>query len=175
MRRRQPVRLDHAREWGWRVHSAQEAWTAKVDVKASILLALEGAILVALVAATASGGAFASLRGWREVFVLIGALSEVFAIVSAGAVVLPLLGSPTGHKRDHRDNLIYFGHLRHWSSSDDLAARMIHMSPNEEIGHLARQLIQMSTRNWIKHRFLQVSVITGFCGALLVLGAAVWP
>lgn len=175
MRRPQPGRLDQAREWGWRVHSAQEAWTAKVDVKASILLALEGAILVAIVAATASDGPFASLHGWREVFVLMGALSEVLAIASAGSVVLPLLGSPTSHARDHRDNLIYFGHLRHWSNSDDLAARMIRMSPNEEVGHLARQLIRMSTRNWIKHRFLQVSVVTGFCGVLLVVSAAVWP
>ena len=32
-------------EFGWRVHSAQESWTAKVDGKASLLLALQGGAL----------------------------------------------------------------------------------------------------------------------------------
>lgn len=175
MRSRQPGRLDHVREFGWRVHSAQEAWTAKVDVKASILLALESAILVAIVAGKAKDGSLASLRGWREVFLLLGTISELFGIVFAGAVVLPLLGGPVKHKHDHRDNLIYFGHLRHWSSGEDLTSRMMRLTVNEEVGHLARQLIEMSTRNWKKHRFLQVSVLNGFCGLILVVCAAIWP
>src|SRR5262245_35674544 len=35
---------DEAREFAWRVHEAQESWIGKIDVKASVVLAFEGAL-----------------------------------------------------------------------------------------------------------------------------------
>src|SRR6516165_557165 len=52
-------------EFGWRVHSAQESWTAKVDGKASLLLALQGGALFGIATGHQKDGFLAKLTGWH--------------------------------------------------------------------------------------------------------------
>lgn len=52
-------------EFAWRVHNAQESWASNADLKASILIALEGGALYAIISALGSGGLLA--RGWQLV------------------------------------------------------------------------------------------------------------
>jgi len=79
---------------------------------------------------------------------------------------------------DHRDHLIYFGHLRRWDATE-LCNRLRNLTPADELNQLSLQLVALGTRNWAKHRFLQAAMIAGAAGALIVLGsylqARVWP
>lgn len=171
-------RRDHAAsglELAWRAHAAQEAWTAKVDAKAAIVLALEVAVLAAAVGALGGDGALADLPQVGAILVRGAALLLTVAIIFAGLGVLPLLGSSTGHAREYRDNLIYFGHLRHWQSTDDLVDRLQRLTDHEQLDQLARQLHRMSVANWRKHRALQASILTALPATFTVAVLAFWP
>ena len=167
---------DHAEAivFGWRAHAAQEAWTAKVDVKASIVLALDGVVLAAIISGHNKDGVLAQLAGWRNLFHGIAAVLIFVALVLAGAVVRPALGSSREHKRHHTDHLIYFGHLRHWDGPA-LAARLRGCTPHDETEQLGEQLVAMSRRNWWKHRFLQYALYFTGASALFLAGATLWP
>lgn len=164
-----------SRDFAWRVHTAQETWTAKVDAKASIVFALQGAVLVTVVAASAGDGVFAALSECRLALLVVGVLCTLASAACAGAVVFPLLGSSSDHERDHRDNFIYFGHLRHWQDPRALADRLGRLSADEELEQLARQLTAMGRLNWVKHRRLQKAVVLGLLGVTLVVAPVVWP
>lgn len=161
-------------DFGWRVHAAQEAWTAKVDVKASIVLALDGALLAAIIGGHNNDGVFADLTGWRNVVHGISAILVFIALVLAAAAVIPLLGRSSSHERDHAQHLIYFGHLRHWDPNS-LAVRLQGLTQTAETEQLATQLVAMSKRNWRKHRFLQFAICLTATSVLLLALAALWP
>lgn len=162
-------------DFAWRAHAAQEAWTAKVDGKAAILLALEVALIAAVISGLAPDGALSALTAVGAVTVRIGAVLITAAAVLAAIAVFPLLGSPVGHARDYRSNLIYFGHLRHWTDGPDLANRLRRLTDDDVLEQLARQLRQMSGRNWRKHRLLQTSILAALPGTLAVVVAALAP
>lgn len=162
-------------DFAWRAHTAQEAWTAKVDGKAAILLALEVALIAAVISGLAPDGALDALTAVGAVAARAGALLITVAAVLAAIAVLPLLGSSVDHARDYRSNLIYFGHLRHWPDGPDLADRLRSLSSDDILEQLARQLRQMSRRNWRKHRLLQISIGAALPGTLVVVAAALAP
>jgi hypothetical protein len=133
-----------------------ESWTAKADVKASILLAFEGGMAVLIVTSRDL------LLGYRERWpavvaaVTLGLLA--LAIIAAAMVVMPTMGSARSHRAAFRDQWVFFGHLRHWTPAD-LAGRIGRLTRADELDNLAGQLVRMSQINWRKHRLLQSSVV----------------
>ena len=61
----------------------------KVDVKASIVLALDSAVLIAVIAGHAKDAPFYGLTGWRELLQGIAACVFALGIAAAAAAVRP--------------------------------------------------------------------------------------
>jgi hypothetical protein len=158
-------------EFAWRVHGAQEAWTGKVDIKASILLALEGGALFAVMAANGEGGILHDLHGWAHNVEITGIVLLVVAAIAAVAGVSPLLGSAREHRRQYDKHFVYFGHLRHWNAIE-LSSRLARLTADEELEMLSRQLVEMSKRNWTKHRYVQISLAATALGVVAIAIAA---
>jgi hypothetical protein len=157
-------------EFAWRVHAALEAWTAKVDMKASILLAFQGG---AFIFAATSRELFLSTPDRRPALVgAAGVALLVSAMALATATVLPMLGSAKRHRADHPHEWIYFGHVRHWESTE-LAARLSRLTERDEVRALCAQLVRMSRLNWRKHRMLQGSVVLTVISMLVMVSGAV--
>ena len=154
-------------DFAWRAHNAQEAWTARVDTKASILLALEGGSLFAILSANNQAGALRSLDGLPQVLEIIGATVVFLSVFASAAAVFPMLGSVSQHKRDHINNAVYFGHVRHWHA-DDLGRYLMARDSVDSIATLSTQLVAMSKRNWAKHRLVQASLLLAVLGVSLV-------
>lgn len=155
-------------DFAWRVHSAQENWTARVDGKAALFLATQTAVLAALAAAWSNGKPLDSLDDWHHAVAVAGTVLSVLAVLLAGLAVIPLMRRSAELKADRQDNLIYFGHLRHWKE-DDLNDRLTGLTAEDELRQLSRQLVQLSDRNWKKHARLRAGMVAGAVGALLVL------
>ncbi|WP_328296191.1 DUF5706 domain-containing protein [Kineococcus sp. NBC_00420] len=160
--------------FGWQVHTAQEAWTGKVDAKASILLALEGGLLAAVLAGSAQDGLLISLHGWRQISTWIGTACLTVAIVLAALAVMPSLGRARTHKQEAADNFIYFGHLRHLDPAV-LAACLGNLNADKQLSMLTRQLTTMSRANWRKHCYVRWSVIGILIAITTISTAITWP
>ena len=161
-------------EFAWRVHAAQETWTAKVDGKAAIVLSLETAVLAALFAVQSPNLLLGRLIGWRSIMSDTGVAFHIAAVVFAAAAVIPMLGPRGRHKAEHGNNAIYFGHLRYWSDTR-LAPWLEQLRPEEELKQLSRQLVELSRRNWRKHRHLQLSMLSALIGSALIGIAVLVP
>jgi hypothetical protein len=161
-------------EFAWRVHAAQETWTAKVDAKASIVLSLETAVLAALFAVQSPRLLLGRLTGWRSMVADIGVGFHVIAVVLAAAAVIPMLGRTKVHRLERTQNAIYFGHLRHWKP-EQLLQWLTRMTPEKELEQLNRQLIALSRRNWRKHRNLQLAMLVALLGAATIGIAVLFP
>jgi Pycsar effector protein len=159
-----------ATEFAWRVHTAQEAWANKGDIKASILLAFEGGALYAIISAEGKEGFLARLGGWHHGAQAIGIALLLLGISAATIAVFPRLG-PVNEHRDNRRFPIYFGHLRHWNATK-LKDHLEGLSQDEELDALSGQLVQMAKSNWAKHRWVQASLVLSLAGILLVAVAA---
>jgi Pycsar effector protein len=157
-------------EFGWRVHTAQESWASKADVKASIVLAFEGGALYAVISALGPGGMLAGHGGPRHIAEVTGAGLLLLSLISAACAVFPRLGRVRTREED-KPGSIYFGDLRHWDVAelrDHLAAQ----NQDSELEALSRQLVWMARYNWSKYRWTQTSVILALAGILTVAGAA---
>lgn len=154
-------------DFAWRVHAAQEGWTAKVDTKASILLALEGGSLFAVLTANNERGALQGFNGAALLFELAGVSLLFVGVLCAATAVFPLLGRVKNHRRDYLRHFVYFGHVRHWQP-ETLAEALRHHPHNDDLHMLARQLIAMSKRNWLKHRVVQLSLVAALLGLMLI-------
>lgn len=171
--RREAPSAEHsvATRFAWQVHLAQEAWTNKVDTKGSILLALQGGALFAVLSASGKDGALAQLDGWRRTLEIAGVGALLLAIVAAGLAVFPRLGRARRLRDQHRDQFVYFGHLRHWSPAE-LQARIGQLRTDEELASLVSQLVRISKINWLKYRLVQLSLALALAGVLTVSVAA---
>jgi hypothetical protein len=149
---------DSARDLAWRLHTLQEAWISRVDVKASILLALEGGFLIAAFTTQVWLADGSGQINGAKVLVLSGIAALTIAVCLAGGAVLPILRSARQAKADHGDNAVYFGHIMHWQPAA-LAAQLSDLSSEEELAMVTRQVIIVSRINWLKHRLLQCSVV----------------
>jgi hypothetical protein len=154
-------------EFGWKAHDTQGEWTAKVDVKASILLASQvGLLLVAAAVASSKELTVTPLVGGLA---LIGLALLIASGVATASAVYPILERSPEQGFD----LLYFGDVRRMSD-EQVIQGIEQMSGEEELESLARQLTRMSRGNWRKHRLLQVSiwlmgaaVMCGFVALLL--------
>ncbi len=159
-----------ATEFAWRVHTAQESWANKGDIKASILLAFEGGVLYAVISAQGRGGFLASLSGWHHLAEVTGIVLLLLGISAATIAVFPRLGRPDKH-RDNRHHAIYFGNLRHWNARE-LKDHLAGLDQDEELDALSQQLVEMARHNWTKHRWVQISLVLSLAGILLIAVAA---
>lgn len=167
-----PARLDgRVVEFAWRVHAAQESWASKADVKASILLALEGGALFAVISAHAKDGVLSRLAGWHHLLELGGLAILLLALFAAAIAVFPGLGRAGPH-RDHRCRAIFFGDLRHWAAGE-LKTHLYGLTADDELDALSRQLVEMASRNWRKHRWIQASLMLALLGILCTSIAAI--
>lgn len=157
-------------EFAWRVHSATTDWTAKVDTKASIVLGFGGVLIGFLISLSAKGRVLGGLQGWQLLLERIGVGVIALGAILAAFVVLPRLGRRKTWKT-WKSNLIYFGHLRHWSTSD-LQAELLGLTEKREVEMLSNQLVATSQIAWRKHRLLQLSMVTIFIGVIIVMLAA---
>lgn len=156
-------------DFGWRAHTAMEAWLARADLKASILLALQG--VAAILVVTSRDVVLGSRWQWPA---LVGAtalgLLALAICVTAGAT-LPILGSTRSHRAEHLKHMIYFGHLRLWQATA-LGAQLPRVGLREETAMLANQLVFVAKINWRKHRLLQLSVLLTIIVIVLLTIAA---
>lgn len=155
---------DGGLDFAWRVHSALDSWTGKVDTKASIVLAIETAILGFIISLSSKDGPLSALQGddlrsFRTGLVFIG-----LGILLALAVVVPQLGRRKA-KKAWQQNTVYFGHLRRWDV-DKLAKALTDDTPRHR--QMAEQLVQMSKIAWRKHVWLQWSLASLLVGAICI-------
>jgi hypothetical protein len=152
-------------EFAWRTHTAITDWTAKVDAKASIVLALESAIVAAVITFSGKDRPLSALRGWPLGSYRVGILLMAIGIGLAGLVVLPRLNRRRA-RADWGTGAIYFGHLRRWQP-DDLADHLLALPTRTQLEILSRQLVTMSKIAWAKHTGLQWSILAAALGTLL--------
>lgn len=151
-------------EFAWKIHDGLSDWTARVDIKASIALAIEAAIVGFVVTLASGTGPLAHSTGWAAWTLDTGAAALALSVMLSIIVVFPQLWGRKA-KREYKDNFIYFGHLRHWESTE-----LEHRLSDDMVGldQLARQLVNMSNIVWRKHVWLQWSLLLLLSGLLLI-------
>jgi Family of unknown function (DUF5706) len=152
--------------FAWKTHSAITDWTAKVDYKAAIVLSLGGIVLGFFVTLSGHGRVLAGLHGWPLIVERIGLGISTIGVLLAGLVVAPRLGRRQA-ERSWKQNIVYFGHLRHWSPVD-LSRELKSLDTDQQLGILATQLVETSKIAWRKHNLLQFSMLFLLLGIALV-------
>jgi hypothetical protein len=161
-----PPKNPRGGDFAWRVHEAQQAWTASVDIKASIVLVVEVAVAGAAgKSLLVSGGVLHDAHGLHLAVAITAVVLLSFAVGSALWVVFPRL-ERRGGGRNVEPGLIYFGHLRH-RSVDDIEAALANLDEDGERHEIARQLRVTAQVAWKKHAWLQKSL------AFLAVGVGV--
>lgn len=156
-------------EFAWRVHSAIVDWTGKVDSKASFALTIESAVLGGVVALSTPDGVLGTLHGVGDLVPYrAGVVLLALAVLCAVLAVIPQVRARQT-TQGWEDNVVYFGHLRHWDAAK-LAATYAELVP---LPVLARQNVAMSKIAWRKHRLVQLSLALAVIGSLAVTLAAV--
>ncbi len=150
----------------WRIHGSLADWIGRVDVKASFALSLETAALVAITS-VAQTGQISGTHSQRQLTATIvdlwfSAVLVAAALAFAIAAVAPRIGS-RGEPDDWQHNVIYFGHLRHWSA-DELADAL---TEQDLLPALSRQLVALSHIAWAKHVRVRISLVLGGVGVTL--------
>lgn len=153
-------------EYGWKVHDALDAWTNKVDSKASIVLAVETGIIALIASLAEPQRPLAGLRGEEVILFRGGVGLVVVSIIFAGASVIPQLRRKAS-RTEWTQNSIYFGHLRHWEPAE-LAKTIRDRDEVSSIEELARQHVRMARIAWRKHSLLQISMAIAPLGVLIV-------
>jgi hypothetical protein len=155
--------------FAWRVHEAQGSWTGNADVKASVLLALEGGVMYAVLAALGTGRLL--LGKEYRLAAAIGITTLLLAIVAGTIAIFPRLGRRDKNPESHRQ-IIYFGDLRHWKAQQ-LGAYISGLAAGEQLQVLCQQITEMARLNWVKHRWVQASLILSLTGITIISVAAV--
>lgn len=163
------------REFAWRVHEAQETWIGKIDMKASVVLAFEAAVVVLVLTSDAIWSRIQGTGLWVRPLGFVGVAFLLLGVVCVGAAVWPITGQVRRLRAGASRNLIYFGHLRH-VPAEELVDRLGELSVADELSMLSRQIVAMSRINWWKHRMIQCSLLSAFIGlgalaALVLLGS----
>lgn len=165
------VDTDRAVNTAWSVHSALGDWTGRVDAKASIFLTLEAALLAAIIHVSGRGGSLAKaaletrLERWTY---WVGIALICASILFAAGVVTPQLRRWASRKggTEWKKNIVYFGHLRHWTPSD---LRRELLNQPEVLESLSSQMVQMSKISWRKHSWAQFSMVLATLGSASIV------
>jgi hypothetical protein len=144
-------------EFAWRVHGALLDATAKVDVKASIIMTFETALLGLVGAFSEATKPLGALHGPAIWAYRAGIALLVCAIALAGAAVFPYLARADA-RRDWHDGTVYFGHLRHWEPAP-LGRALAARTTSRRREALAEELIALAGIAWWKHTMLQASMV----------------
>lgn len=156
---------DDGVEFAWRVHSALDTWTGKVDSKASISLAIEIAVIGFVITLSTKDGPLVGLTGSDLCFYRIALGFLVLSVLLSMLAVVPQLNRRQA-KKNWRSGMVYFGHLRHWDPKE--LEKALEAPAKRQ---LADQLVAMSRIAWRKHAWLQWSLISLVVGAALLLAA----
>lgn len=156
---------------GWAIYNSHAEWIARVDTKASVLLALQGVALGVVLSLTdeyrpLSAAALAN-HPFKVLLFGLGVLTILVSVVLALAVVVPQLGKSV--KRPQAEGFIYFGHSRHWGG--DEIEKALSRSLTYE---LSRQIVILGKVAWEKHRNAKWSAILFVAGAALVGALVTW-
>lgn len=156
-------------EAAWHIHQVLVEWTANVDHKASVALAIETAVMAGVIALAGGGSRLGNIDGfWANGFYWLGIVALVVGLVTTALVVRPRLRTRE-LPSERSEHYIYFGHLRSWQPSELQKA----LEERELLPALSKQIISMSQVAWRKHRLLQVSITAAGIGAVL-LAVAAW-
>lgn len=159
-------------QFAWRVHDAQQAWTASVDIKASIVLVVEVAIAAAAGKSLMVDGGILHDAHKLQLAVAITAVTLLaLSVGSALWVVFPRLERRRSRSTG-RPGLIYFGHLRD-RSVEEIDAALAGLDEDAERHELARQLRVTASVAWRKHFWLQVSLFLLALGVVALVLALV--
>lgn len=149
----------------WRIHQAQADWTAKVDAKATFAFAIESAAIATVVALTPNGRLFSDLDAWwLFAGYVLGLLLLMIAAGLSALVVIPRLRSRPSLK-EAASNFIYFGHVRHWTSTHLEAA----LRAQDPLPQLSRQIVNMAEIAWTKHVRVQWSFRFAIVGGSMLV------
>jgi hypothetical protein len=151
-------------ESAWKIHGALVDWTGKVDQKASFALAVESAVVAAVITLSRDDQLLAHLSGLGLWFYRVGVVLLAVAIAFAMNAVIPHLRR-IKLRREWENNFIFFGHVRHWSEADLTKA----LREKDVLPMLSQQLVKMSDIAWKKHRHLQRSLLSAGIGTILLV------
>jgi hypothetical protein len=155
-------------QFAWRAHEAIQGWTASVDVKASIVVAIETAVASAATRALITvKGDLHTATGLHLATAITAVTLLVFAVACSLWVVFPRLERRRTAELAS-EGLVYFGHLRR-RDPGDIAAALAALTPAEERRQLAAQLRITGNVAWRKHAWLQRSLALFGVGAILLV------
>ncbi|MBW1597406.1 Pycsar system effector family protein [Streptomyces sp. JJ38] len=143
------------------MHTSVAEWTGRVDVKASVVLTLEIAILAGLVTVSTEGDM--AVRGARLVLLWAGTCLLVASVVSSVMVLMPRMRARSVRAEASRD-FVYFGHLRLWDP-----VRLAEAMKHDVLNVLTRSIVVNSGIAWRKHWLLRVSIALAMAGGILLL------
>lgn len=157
-----------ALESAWQIHSAQAAWIAHADAKATFSLAIQSAIIAGVVALIAANKLISNLLNWWTLGFGTGLLLLASGVIIAARVVAPVLRG-VGLEDEAQVDHIYFGHVR-LVSAKDLETRL---SQGDLLGVVARQIVRMADIAWKKHIRVRWSIWLGISGGLVLAATAI--
>lgn len=153
--------------FAWHVHDSIGDWTAKVDIKASIVLALEGALLGFVITLSDQSGPLAHLSQAALNLDRAGLVCLSLSVLLAAAVVFPQL-SRWNSRTSWQKGFVYFGHLKRWEA-DALRTHLAKLDDGAQLSALSKQLVVTSKVAWRKHSLLQASMVFLMASAVLLL------
>jgi len=134
-------------------------WIATADVKVSVALALDTAMLGGLAAAFA-GSDYHLRTAWCYLFVLAATAGMAFAMFCAGMAAIPRMRGPV-------KSMIFFGRVME-KDADTYVDEFSNMTEKEYLADLARQIHRNSEIACEKHHWVRKSLFWSF------LSAGVW-
>ncbi|TCC10903.1 Pycsar system effector family protein [Kribbella soli] len=142
-------------ESSWRVLREIAESIGKADAKAVFVAGLNTAVLAGVLTLDRLGPA-------ARVFVTIGAILLVLALMFAVAVVLPILRA---RKSKHTSaGFLDFGTVRHLTA----AALLVRIVGEDTAHAVCAQAVLLVRLSWLKHRLLQVSMWATLAGTNLI-------
>lgn len=161
---------DAATDGAWKVFDAQNSWIERADVKASIILALEAAILGFVVVLSANHQVLSALHGLKRAVDVAADALLLLSVLTSLSAITPHLGRTKAATQTK--GIIYFGQLRHLAPQElGRAFRESHPT-NEDV---SEQVVILAAVSWRKHVKLQYSIIMLVTGVLLLTAIMAWP
>ncbi|GHF97408.1 Pycsar system effector family protein [Streptomyces thermodiastaticus] len=159
------VTQEDATRHAWQLQGTLAESTRTADAKASFALAIESAMLAAMVTLAGSehglgriSGALARTVLWTGVALL--AVSVVLAVLA----VLPRHDREGRRRPVHQDDFVFYGHIRHLTAAELEESLRGH----DPLPALSRQIVAMSRILWIKQRLVRQSLLIAVGGGVLI-------